>query len=182
MELDPTAAQSHEKTYAERLKGNKVLIHTSPMITGEIIEPGDGKTGDAEKKEVISLCHKVWTVDCQTHGQWKASQKESLSETSGDNSQAAIESDVQNGSQEGTTENTSVDDQSISGSQAQESTDNDDTPSTTTVASSDAGHDVSQVQATIQSSTPTVNLTHSTDSSDTNGTMRHDDLDGMKED
>lgn len=75
MELDSSAAQAREDIGLEMLKGSKVLIRICPMIRGEIIDPVNG----VERKHIGFLRQKVWTADCQTHAQWKASQKEPTS-------------------------------------------------------------------------------------------------------
>jgi hypothetical protein len=75
MELDATAIHGGEDM--DRMKDSKVLIRLCPLIRGEIIEPVNGK----EPRKIDYLTQRVWTVDCQTRGQWKASQVQESKDT-----------------------------------------------------------------------------------------------------
>ncbi|KUL88292.1 hypothetical protein ZTR_04969 [Talaromyces verruculosus] len=130
MELDPMAAQARQDMGMDMMKGSKVLVRICPRIRGEIINPVS-----KERKAVDFLRQKVWTVDCQTYAQWKASQKESTCE--GHPSQTTSESVTHKDGLE-VTDDTSIDDRSASDAQIQEwRKDADDTTASPPDANSD---------------------------------------------
>ena len=172
MELDPTAAQARQDMGMDMMKGSKVLVRICPRIRGEIIDPVS-----KERKAVDFLRQKVWTVDCQTYAQWKASQKESTCE--GHPSQTASESVTHNDGLE-VTDDTSIDDRSASDAQIQEwKKDADDTTASPPDANSDTVPDFPGSQEPDQSASD-AEQAHSAGSPDTNDAMKQD-LDAMEE-
>ncbi|KAI7971526.1 hypothetical protein EIK77_001402 [Talaromyces pinophilus] len=173
MELDPTAAQARQDMGMDMMKGSKVLVRICPRIRGEIVDPVNKK-----RKAVDFLRQKVWTIDCQTYAQWKASQKESTSE--GHPSQTTSESVTHNDGLD-VTENTLIDDRSASEAQIQESKkDADDTTASPPDANSDTVQDFPGAQEPDQSASD-AEQAHSTGSPDTSDAMKQDDLDAMEE-
>jgi hypothetical protein len=176
MELDSTAVQARQDLGMDIMKGSKVLVRLCPRIRGEIVDPVNSN----ERRKVDFLHQKVWTIDCQTHGQWKASQKEFSSDESEKTGHTLPI--VQEGSQEMMTGYASVENQSVSEAQVPESEDDNVTTWSPPDANSDTGHDLRGVQELIQSSTPDSEITHSRVSPHTNDATKHDDSDAMEED
>lgn len=132
------------------LKGSKVLIRLCPMIRGEIIDPVNG----VERKHIDFLRQKVWTVDCQTHAQWKASQKEPTSEVAQHPSHSPSTSVAQNCALE-VTDSTSLDYQTAQEAQVQKSgKSTDDTTLSPPDANPNMVAGLSEAQASCQSSAP----------------------------
>lgn len=76
MELDQAATHGRQDMDLQDFRDSKVLIRLCPLIRGYINNPTNGI------QTVIYLRQTVWTVDCQTFGQWKASQSKSPNEPS----------------------------------------------------------------------------------------------------
>lgn len=179
MELDPAATHGRQDMDLDKMKGSKVLIRLCPLIWGGIMNPINNK-----EQKVVYLTQKVWTVDCQTYAQWKASQwkaSQNESTSEGHPNQTTSEPITQNDAREKTGD-TSIDDRSAPEAQIQEfKKDTDDTTASPPDANCDAGPDLPRAQEIGQSSTPDAEQVHSASSPDTDDAMKHDDLDAMEE-
>lgn len=76
MELHTVATRGRQGVNLEDFRDSKVLIRLCPLIRGCTIIPTNGI------QTITYLRQSVWTVDCQTFSQWKASQSESSNEPS----------------------------------------------------------------------------------------------------